>query len=84
MRLYYSHGSPFAHKVRVFIREADMLSAVEERLADLRSPDNEVLRHGPTGKVPALLTEDGRLLMESLVICSYLDSLHEGLIPVSL
>jgi glutathione S-transferase len=60
-----------------------MLPVVEERLAALRSPENEVLRYGPTGKVPALLTDDGRLLMESLVICWYLDGLHEGprLIP---
>ncbi len=78
MRLFYSYGSPFARKVRVFIREADMLSVVDEQLVTLRSPDNEVLRYGPAGKVPALLTDDGRLITESLVICAFLDALHDG------
>ena len=60
-----------------------MLSVVDEQLVTLRSPDNEVLRYGPAGKVPALLTDDGRLITESLVICAYLDTLHDGrrLIP---
>jgi len=83
MRLFYSYGSPFARKVRVFIREAGMASVVDEQLVTLRNPDNEVLRYGPAGKVPALLTDDGCLITESLVICAYLDTLHDGrrLIP---
>src|SRR5690606_38835309 len=33
------------------------------------------LRYGPTGKVPALLLDDGRLLIEATLICVYLDEL---------
>ncbi|MDP6705933.1 MAG: glutathione S-transferase family protein [Alphaproteobacteria bacterium] len=83
MKLFITETSPYARKVRIAIRELGLDGAIEEVLARTRHPDNEILRHGPVGKVPALLTDDGRLLTESQIICIYLDDLHDGpkLIP---
>jgi glutathione S-transferase len=85
MKLFITATSPYARKVRVAIRELGLDAAIEEALAQTRHPDNEILRHGPVGKVPALLTDDGRLLSESLLICIYLDDRHDGpkLVPAS-
>ena len=39
---------------------------------------DELLAHGPGAKVPVLVTDSGESLCESLVICSYLDTLSGG------
>ena len=75
MKLFYSENSPFARVARVFVREKGLRDRVEEVLAELRSPENEILSHGPTGKAPALLTGTGHLLSETPVVCAYLDAL---------
>jgi glutathione S-transferase len=83
MKLFYTDTSPYARKVRIAVRELGLEKDIEEVLVRTRHPDNEILRHGPVGKVPALLTDDDRLLSESLLICIYLDDRHDGpkLIP---
>ena len=78
MKLFYSPTSPYARKARVVLREAGLVGAVEEIVAHIRTPENELLEYGPTGKVPALLTDDGLLLTESSIVCAYLDEMNEG------
>lgn len=77
MRLYHTVTSPFAMKVRAAIRERGLEPMVQEIAAAVRSPENEVLRHNPTGKVPALVVDEGRdkglVLLESTLIGQYLD-----------
>lgn len=75
MKLRYSPTSPYVRKVSV--------TAIEKGLADRirRIPTNvwdaatDISRDNPLGKVPALITEDGRVLYDSPVICEYLDAL---------
>lgn len=77
-KLFYSPTSPYARKARIVLRETGLVGTVDEIIAQIRTPENELLRYGPTGKVPALLTDDGLLLTESAIVCAYLDEMHDG------
>ena len=85
MRLWHNPASPFARKVRIVVREAGLLPRVEE-IAVIVSPVNpnaDLAARNPLVKIPALETNDGKVIYDSSVICEYLDSLHSGahLIP---
>lgn len=75
MKLFSSPTSPFVRKVHVLIREAgmtgiEMVSAAGTPVAH----DSMPVDHNPLGKIPALLTDDGRAVYDSRVICRYLDA----------
>lgn len=73
MELYHSNMSVCAQKVRLVLREKK-LTPVEHHL-NLRSGDQtrpEYLRLNPNGVVPTLVV-DGQPIVESTVICEYLD-----------
>ena len=79
MRLYISSGSPFVRKCRVVVRE----KGLESRVTDVTMPfpykeGPEFLAANPIGQVPALVAEDGLPLVNSPVICAYLDTIGEG------
>ena len=79
MKLLYTGNSPYSRRVRVALREAAMMRQVEE--VDISPRDehlDELLAHGPGGKVPLLVTDTGQNLCESLVICTYLNTLSGG------
>jgi len=82
MRLFITTTSPFALKVRVAIRERGLESLVREIAANVRTAENEVLEHNPTGKVPALVIDEGRdeglTLLESTQICEYLEQFGDA------
>ena len=80
MKLYWSPRSPFARKVMVFAHEAGLAGRIEavRTLVSMTSPNRELMRVNPLGKIPTLVTDDGTVLFDSLVICEYLDSLHGG------
>jgi glutathione S-transferase len=85
MRLWHNPASPFARKVRIVARESGLLPRIEE-IAVMVSPVNpnaDLAARNPLVKIPALQTDDGRVLYDSSVICEYLDSLHgsEHVIP---
>ncbi|MBE0412779.1 glutathione S-transferase [Yoonia sp.] len=80
MQLLISPASPFVRKVRVLLRETDMLDKVEE-VHVVTSPlasDPSVLAANPTGKIPALVRADGPAMYDSRVITRYLDDLAGG------
>lgn len=80
MQLYYQTHSPFARKVLVFAIEAGL----EQRLEVLHQETSPVHRNelvsgqNPLGKVPVLLRPAQVPLVDSAVICDYLDTLHRG------
>jgi len=60
------------------VREAGLSDRVEE-VEIIREKNNDLLfRYGPGGKVPALLTDSGVFLCESLIIARYLDEVSGG------
>lgn len=76
MKLLMAAASPFVRKVRVVLRETGQLDAVTE-VAVSTTPvasDPAVIAANPTGKIPALLRDDGPALFDSRVITRFLDA----------
>jgi glutathione S-transferase len=77
MKLYMSPASPFARKARIIIRELDLTRLVEEIPANPAASE-ELRKINPLGKIPALVLDDGSTLIDSPVICEYLNELGGG------
>jgi glutathione S-transferase len=86
MKLFFKPTSPYARKVLIVAREAGLMDRIQTLDVPLRDPNSDFWKSNPTGMIPALLTDDGELVVESNYICDYLDSLNKGtrLIPVDL
>jgi glutathione S-transferase len=78
MKLYTNPASPFSRKARVIIRELDLTRLVEEINVDTRDLSADFHRHNPLGKIPVLVLKDGSTIIDSPVICEYLDDLGGG------
>lgn len=85
MTLYYNAASPFARKVLILLHETGQASRVSLKAVALTpvSPDVDVCRDNPCGKIPALCLADDNVIHDSRVILEYLDQQHVGnpLIP---
>lgn len=85
MTLYYNAASPFARKVMILLHETGQSNRVSLKAVALTpvSPDVEVCRDNPCGKIPALCLADDNVIHDSRVILEYLDQQHVGnpLIP---
>ena len=68
--LHGSPGSPFVHKVQVVLLEKGLEYTLDPVMPF--GPNPEFRRISPLGKIPAL-TDDGRSLPDSSVICAYLE-----------
>jgi glutathione S-transferase len=79
MKLLISPASPFVRKVRVVLRELDLLDQVAEipvSTTPLQS-DPAVVAANPLGKIPALLRDEAPVIYDSRVITRFLDD-HAG------
>lgn len=88
MQLIYAPASPFARKVRIVAIETGQAKDIELVDATGLTPVNPtelVTRVNPLARIPALISEDDHLIVDSRVICEYLDSRHNGerLIPAT-
>ena len=88
MKLTFSPSSPFARKVRICAIELGLIDKIELVPAAVApGTPNEKYAHdiSPLRKLPALVLDDGSVLVDSFVICEYLDDLAGGgkLIPAS-
>ncbi|MDE2162288.1 MAG: glutathione S-transferase [Alphaproteobacteria bacterium] len=77
MKLYMAPASPFARKARIIIRELDLTRLVEE-IPTNPAASEELHRANPLRKIPALVLDDGSALIDSPVICEYLNELGGG------
>ena len=75
MKLYSNAASPFARKCRVIAHE---LGLKLEEIRTLPMQDPEFRRINPLGKIPALMLDDGSVLIDSPVICEYLNHMGGG------
>lgn len=73
MELYLNATSPYARLARIVLLEKGLMDAVTLRWCDPWADDAELLKVNPAGRIPALLTEEGTALSESLLIAVYLD-----------
>ena len=80
MKLWYSPASPFVRKVLIFAHETGLFDELElvDAATTAISPNTEVARDNPLGKIPTLVLDDGTSVFDSRVICEYLDGLHGG------
>ena len=77
MKLLSFPTSPFARKVRIAAIEVGVADQVEVIDANPFATDGVVSGANPLGKIPALVLAD-RTLIDSPLICAYLDTLHKG------
>ncbi len=78
MKLYFSHASPYARKVRMASFEVGLLNQTTLEVTDAWSATQGLPDDNPLCKVPTLVLDDGTALFDSPVICEYLDHLGGG------
>jgi glutathione S-transferase len=88
MKLTFSPASPFARKVRIAAIELGLIDRIEFVPAKVvpGEPNDDYMRNvSPVKKLPALILDDGSVIVDSYVIVEYLDELAGGgkLIPAS-
>src|SRR3954470_22305104 len=87
MKLTFSQGSPFARKVRIAAIELGLIDRIELVPATVAptQPNEAYSRDvNPLRKLPALILDDGSVIVDSGVITEYLDDLAGGkLVPAS-
>src|SRR5580692_12690863 len=88
MKLAYSPTSPFARKVRIAAIELGLIDRIEfAPVTVVPGQPNEQYSHdiNPVKKLPALILDNGEVIIDSYVIVEYLDELAGGgkLIPAA-
>ncbi len=86
MKLTSAGPSPFVRKVRVMLHETNQTDAVEvvDVTANPLESGADAIAANPTGKVPALIRDDGPAIYDSRVITRFLDGrAGSGLYPAS-
>jgi glutathione S-transferase len=85
MKCYMTGNSPYARKIRVAAIESGLGDEVEWVTLTREERAELVPAMNPLGKVPVAVLESGQVLLDSPVICAYVDSLNKGpkLIPES-
>jgi glutathione S-transferase len=87
MKLTFSPASPFARKVRIAAIELDLIDKIEFMPTAVvpGQPNDEYSHINPLKKLPALILDNGDVIIDSYVIVEYLDELAGGgkLIPAS-
>lgn len=85
MQLYLNTTSPYARLVRIVLIEKGLINAVTLNWCDPWADDPALLKANPAGRIPALVTEKGTTLSESMLIAIYLDSAYpeKPVLPVN-
>ena len=87
MKLTFSPASPFARKVRIAAIELGLIDGIEFVPTTVvpGTPNDEYSKLHPLKKLPALILDNGEVLVDSYVIVEYLDELAGGgkLVPAS-
>lgn len=78
MKLYFNKTSPYARKVRVVAHEKRLADRLTWRETDPWADPLDLHETTPIGKVPALVTDDGTLVTESIAIAQHLDRAGSG------
>jgi glutathione S-transferase len=73
MKLYYAPASSYSQRVLIALYEKQIdFDAIEVNLFDPESRSH-YLQINPFGKIPTLVTDDGKILFEACIIIEYLD-----------
>ena len=77
--LFYDSGNPAPNprRVRIFAAEKGIeLPSKDVSIIQREQKSDEYLKINPRGQTPALETDDGDVITESVAICRYLEALH--------
>ena len=76
MRLFHSPASPFVRKVMVTLIETGMAGRVTliNTATTPMAPDAGLIGSNPLGKIPALELATGEVIVDSRVICRWIDA----------
>jgi len=77
-KLRSSDSSPFARKCRVAIKHLNLEDQVVIEPAATQDPNDTLRQQNPLGKLPALVLDDGQVIVDSRVIVEYFDALAGG------
>ncbi len=87
MKLIFSQSSPFVRKVRIAAIELGLIDKIEFAPTTVApgQANEDYSRITPLKKLPALILDNGDVILDSYVIAEYLDELAGGgkLIPAS-
>jgi glutathione S-transferase len=78
MQLYLNSSSPYARVVRVCLYEKQLIERTELCWCDPWAAESELLQITPLSRIPTLVTDEGDVITESLLIAHYLDAVGEG------
>ncbi|MES2530005.1 MAG: glutathione S-transferase family protein [Pseudomonadota bacterium] len=80
MKLHWSPKSPYVRKVMICAHELDLLPQLElvRSVAAMLKPNPAIMADNPLSKIPTLVRADGTTLLDSVVICEYLNDLAGG------
>jgi len=76
MKILYSPASPYSNKVRMGARYAGI--AAESVLTDTNANPPELVSNNPLGKIPTLITPDGKAIYDSRAIMHFIDRETKG------
>lgn len=77
MKLYDAEWAPSPRRVRIYLAEKAV--QVERVTIDLKTDEqlgDAYLAINPRGTVPALVLDDGEVIVESVAICRFFETLH--------
>lgn len=78
MKLHHSPASPFARKVVACAIARGIEGRIDLIATNPHGAPEVLTRDNPLSKIPCLLTDDGRPVYDSPVICEYLDTLGDA------
>ncbi|MEM6661880.1 MAG: glutathione S-transferase [Pseudomonadota bacterium] len=80
MKLFHAFASPYVRKVMVTAHELGLVDQLElmQHATTPVDANPEVVAANPLGRIPALVLDDGAVLMDSRVICRYLNHVGGG------
>lgn len=82
MKLHWAPTSPYARKALVAAHECGLADRLELVATTPETVEADLSAVNPLGRIPALITEEGEALYDSLAICEYFDHLAgRGLFP---
>lgn len=83
MKLFTSPTSPFVRKCLVCAEELGLRARLDlvPAMPHPVNRDRSLIAFNPLGKIPTLITDEGRALFDSRVICEYFDVLAGSALP---
>ncbi len=77
MRLYSTTGAPNPRRVRIFLAEKGIEIPIQElSIMEAEHKTDEYRKISPSSRVPALVLDDGTVILESVAICRYFELLN--------